>query len=164
MSDWCTVALNVVAVSDCSVLCVSYTYCMYMCACVHVCSYTQNRYIAYSLLQNEPTPDLLHIYTHTYVHTRTWFMHWVFTLTTLFEALETCGAHVCYYGGTCVNDTCQCPNNTFGVYCEYVKGEYTSALESAVICDSTHVPKILYSLLLCKCVCDNLCIYTPPTH
>lgn len=76
------------------------------------------------------------------------------------EALETCGAHVCYYGGTCVNDTCQCPSNTFGVYCEYVKGEYTcySISKDAGICTTCLISPftiILYDT--CEWV-----VYTPP--
>ena len=76
------------------------------------------------------------------------------------KALETCGAHVCYYGGTCVNDTCQCPSNTFGVYCEYVKGEYTcySISKDAGICTTCLISPftiILYDT--CEWV-----VYTPP--
>ena len=46
-----------------------------------------------------------------------------------YEALQPCGRHYCYYGGTCVNSSCSCPLHTFGVYCEYTTGEPYTAVK-----------------------------------
>ena len=46
-----------------------------------------------------------------------------------YEALQPCGRHYCYYGGTCINSSCSCPLHTFGVYCEYTTGEPYTAVK-----------------------------------